>query len=71
MAKKGKTPGPKALKRVAGGTKPEPHVTSAHSFDANKAEHIKAPISSGTFVTHSESTADKLIASVRDLLGKK
>lgn len=40
-------------------------------FDAKKVEEVRAAIAEGRFQVNAEAVADKLLASVADLLGKK
>jgi negative regulator of flagellin synthesis FlgM len=40
-------------------------------FDAKKVEEVRAAIAEGRFQVNAEAVADRLLASVADLLGKK
>jgi negative regulator of flagellin synthesis FlgM len=48
----------------------ETHLSQVDGFDAARVEAIKAAIRSGNFKVDSEVVADRLIASVRELVGK-
>ena len=47
----------------------EKELSTSDAFDTKKVESVKQAISEGRFKVNSDQVADKLIASVRDLLG--
>jgi negative regulator of flagellin synthesis FlgM len=80
---KDKTSGPKPVAIKASGTPAislsnlstqlqalESDLSDNSHFDAAKVEAIKKAIQSGQFKINPEAVADKLIANVRDMIGK-